>query len=364
MSADINRRRLIAATLGLALPAPLHAQSYTGPGYAGLGRSAEGFRAVTPGKVFSFPADHGPHPDYRIEWWYLTANLHDSTGRPFGLQWTLFRQALTPGPQEEGWANRALWMGHAAVTSSHAHRFAERFARGGVGQADVVAKPFHAWIDGWEMKGQSDSDDQSLSPLTLSASGPGFSFSLRLEATHPVVLQGDHGFSRKSPGGAASYYYSQPFFHARGRLTIDNQVNEVDGPAWMDREWSSKALAADQSGWDWMALHLEGGDRLMLYRLRQQDGSFTASGNWITAAGDSTAIAASQIAMTPIARHQVAGRSIPHRWHIAIPAQGLAIDCEALNPDAWMATRIAYWEGPITITGSHVGVGYLEMTGY
>jgi len=363
MSADgLSRRsfvtRAMTGAMLLAMPETLRAQ-----GFAGLGQDLSGFAAVTPGKLFSFPDDHGPHPDFRIEWWYLTANLVDAKGLPFGVQWTLFRQALTAGPQSEGWANRQLWMGHAAVTTPHSHHFAERFARGGTGQAGVVARPFAAWIDSSEMAG-SDSDAQRLSPLTLSASASGFAYRLTLEATQPVVLQGDHGYSRKSESGQASYYYSQPFFHARGQLTIDYQRSEVEGQAWMDREWSSQALAADQTGWDWISLHLSSGDKLMLYRLRHKDGRTTPNGNWITASGDNSVIAASDIEMTPIAHHSVAGRQIPHHWHIKIPSRGITINCQALNPDAWMATRIAYWEGPITVTGSHDGVGYLEMTGY
>ncbi len=111
-------------------------------GFAGLGESAEGFAPVIPGKAFAFPADHGPHPDYRIEWWYVTANLVDATGAALGAQWTLFRQASRPGPQAEGWANQQIWMGHAAVTRADTHRFSEKFARGGIGQAGVEAKPF------------------------------------------------------------------------------------------------------------------------------------------------------------------------------------------------------------------------------
>src|ERR1700753_749752 len=87
-------------------------------GFAGLGMTAGGFAAVVPGRAFSFPADLGPHPDYRIEWWYVTANLADPTGKAYGAQWTLFRQASKPGTQQQGWANQQIWMGHAAVTSA------------------------------------------------------------------------------------------------------------------------------------------------------------------------------------------------------------------------------------------------------
>src|SRR5579864_1633800 len=122
-------------------------------GFAGLGMSGEGFAPVVPHKPLVFPADHGPHPDFRIEWWYVTANLVDGAGVAHGAQWTLFRQAMHPGAQQEGWANQQIWMGHAAVTRADTHRLSETFARGGIGQADVTTTPYRAWIDSWEMRG-------------------------------------------------------------------------------------------------------------------------------------------------------------------------------------------------------------------
>src|SRR4030081_1520032 len=130
-----------------------HSGKALAQGFAGLGESADGFAAVVPGKRFAFPADHGPHPEFRIEWWYVTANLQDARGAVYGAQWTLFRQAARPGAAEEGWANQQLWMGHAAVTRADTHRASETFARGGVGQAGAEANPFLAWIDAWDMRG-------------------------------------------------------------------------------------------------------------------------------------------------------------------------------------------------------------------
>src|SRR5947209_14008439 len=315
MSADrISRRAFAGGLAALALARRAHAQ-----GYAGLGETADGFAKVTPGKTFAFPADHGPHPEFRIEWWYLTANLVDGSGAPCGLQWTLFRQAMQPGPQREGWANQQIWMAHAAVTRADTHRFNQLFSRGGVGQAGVDAKPFAAWIDDWEMKGTDRTDDDALSPLTLKASGPDFSYALTLEADRPVVLQGDGGFSRKSERGQASYYYSQPFFLARGTLTIDDKPVDVSGQAWMDREWSSQPLDPDQTGWYWLSLHLSSGDKLMLYRLRQKDGRDYPFGNWIFADGRTQMIAGSDIQMTPKQTAEVAGHRLPVEWQIAIP---------------------------------------------
>ncbi len=333
-------------------------------GFAGLGKTADGFAAVLPGKTFTFPADHGPHPDYRIEWWYVTANLVDSTGGALGAQWTLFRQAMQPGAQQEGWANQQIWMGHAAVTRADTHRFSETFARGGVGQAGVEAKPFRAWIDSWQMRGLDTMRDDTIAPLELDASGADFAYALRLDADRPLVLQGDAGYSRKSERGQASYYYSQPFFKATGRLTIDDKPVEVTGQAWMDREWSSQPLASDQSGWDWFSLHLNSGEKLMLFRLRQSDGNNYCSGNWILSDGKTEQIASAEISMTPGGLTGIEGRKLPTTWRIAIPRLGLTIDCVPLNAKSWMGTSFPYWEGPISFAGSHHGVGYLEMTGY
>jgi predicted secreted hydrolase len=351
---------LFAGSLAaLALPRRAGAQ-----GYAGLGETADGFAPVTPGRAFSFPGDHGPHPDFRIEWWYLTANLADAHGAPCGLQWTLFRQATQPGPQREGWDSQQFWMGHAAVTRADTHRFNELFARGGVGQAGVEARPFAAWIDAWEMKGSARTDDRTLAPLELKASGADFSYALTLQTDRAVVLQGKAGYSRKSERGQASYYYSQPFFRARGSLTIDDKTVDVSGQAWMDREWSSQPLGPDQTGWDWLSLHLASGDKLMLYRLRQADGRDHPLGNWISANGITQQITGADIEMTPKASVEVAGRRLPVEWQIAIPSRAFAVLCKPLNARAWMGTGFSYWEGPISFAGSHDGVGYLELTGY
>jgi predicted secreted hydrolase len=333
-------------------------------GFAGLGNDASGFAAVTSGRRFTFPADHGPHPDYRIEWWYLTANLNDADGKAYGVQWTLFRQAMQPGPQLEGWANQQIWMGHAAVTRADTHRTSETFGRGGVGQAGAEADPFRARIDSWEMRGLDRMSAINVAPLQINASGVGFSYALRLDADRPLVLQGDGGYSRKSERGQASYYYSQPYFKVDGTITIDDKPVRVSGQAWMDREWSSQPLASDQIGWDWFSLHLGTGEKMMLFRLRQTQGKPYFAGNWIGLDGQSVALPPAAIDMTPMAMTEVADRKLPTSWRVVIPDRGVRIETVPLNPQSWMGTSFPYWEGPVRFTGTHRGVGYLEMTGY
>ncbi|WP_454621703.1 lipocalin-like domain-containing protein [Bradyrhizobium cenepequi] len=355
----ISRRAFVGGALAVGLGSRAHAQ-----GFAGLGETADGFAPVLPGKNFVFPLDHGPHPEFRIEWWYVTANLIDAAGAAHGVQWTLFRQAMRAGAQFEGWANQQVWMGHAAVTRADTHRYSETFARGGVGQAGVTPDPFSAWIDAWEMRALDGFSADRVAPLKLGATGADFSYELRLDADRPLVLQGDRGYSRKSDRGQASYYYSQPFFKAAGRIVIDDKPVDVTGRAWLDREWSSQPLAADQTGWDWFSLHLPNDEKLMLYRLRQKDGRSNLFGNWIEPDGRSSEIATSDNSITPTAFTDIGGRKVPTAWRVEIPARGLNIETKPLNPKSWMGTSFSYWEGPISFAGSHIGIGYLELTGY
>lgn len=361
MNASRLTRR--AFTGGLLL-AGLAGQRAAAQGFAGLGSEAGGYPPVVPGRALVFSQDHGPHPDFRIEWWYLTANLKDAAGNAYGVQWTLFRQAMAPGPQREGWDNQQIWMAHAAATSANVHRFAEKFARGGVGQAGVTAQPFAAFIDNWALRGDAAMAAATLSPLDVTAAGKDFSYALRLTADRYLVLQGDQGYSRKSERGQASYYYSQPYFTAQGTLTLDAKPVEVSGVAWMDREWSSQPLASDQTGWDWLSLHLASGDKVMLFRLRQQDGGAYFAGNWIGTDGRSEQLAPDAIALEPLGFTQVGPRSLPTHWRVQLRAHGLNVETKPLNPQAFMATSFPYWEGPVSFAGDQTGVGYLEMTGY
>ena len=338
----------------LVLPSAAIAQ-----GFAGLGNDVEGFSTPERGTALSFPQDHGAHNDYRIEWWYLTANLTGPDGAPYGLQWTLFRSALTPN-DAEGWNSSQLWMGHAAVTTADAHYVTERFGRGGIGQAGVnVTDAFDAWLDDWFLRGSLDYDT-----MQMRAVGPDFSYDMTLDAQGPLVLQGDQGYSVKSAAGQASYYYSQPFYDISGTLKLPDGDIAVTGHAWLDREWSSQPLASDQTGWDWFSLSFDSGARMMGFVLRSNETAPYTSATWIEADGTATPMPNGAFQAQEVTRTDVAGRSVPTTWTVQLPKKGVDLTVSALNPMAWMTTSVPYWEGPITFDGSHKGTGYLEMTGY
>jgi predicted secreted hydrolase len=329
-------------------------------GYADLGREASAYLQVERGRALRFPEDHGPHDGYRIEWWYVTADLKDETGHDWGVQWTLFRSALRPGPEQAGWESPNLWMGHAALTDANGHQFYEKFARGGIGQAGVRAQPFRAWIDNWSLEGAD------IDHLAMQAHGNGFGYRLVLAGQGPLVLHGDAGYSEKSGQGQASYYYSQPFYRVTGEVERSGKRYRVQGKAWLDREWSSQPLSSNQQGWDWFSLHLASGAKLMLFQVRQADGPPYRAGTWIAPDGRSIALHGEQIGLDPLDwTRQDNGRRTPTRWRVrvgGIPGGDVELAVDAIQPRSWMATTFPYWEGPVRVAPG--GTGYLEMTGY
>ncbi len=339
----------------------LQASAVLAQGFAGLGTDAEGFDIPQRGTPLIFPQDHQAHPSYRIEWWYLTANLKDETGTAFGIQWTLFRSALAP-ETGQGWNTPQVWLGHAAVTTPQDHYYAERLARGGIGIAGVADAPFSAFIDDWAMTSVIAEGDP-LDDIRLTANGANFAYDVRLRAQGPLVLHGDRGFSVKSAAGQASYYYSQPHYEVSGQLDLGDRMINVTGTGWLDREWSSQPLASDQSGWDWFSLNFDSGEKLMAFRLRD-DASGFRSGSWIDRDGVPTPLGDGDITVSPIGVTEVQNRPVPTEWQLQVPDYDVDLTITALNAQSWMGTSVPYWEGPVVLNGTHGGSGYLEMTGY
>ncbi len=338
----------------------------------GLRDEGRGFAQVTPGRPLQFPQDHGAHPDYRIEWWYLTANLLDEDGRHWGIQWTLFRQSLSPQSVTTGWQSNQVWMAHAAITTPDGHVHEQRFARGGIGQAGITDIDsdglFNAWLDDWEWRSES----ASMFPATLTFDIGDQEVSLLLETELGPVANGIEGYSQKSSQGQASYYYSQPYIRISGDITTVDGKTRLDGQGWLDREWSSQALAANQQGWDWFSLHLDSGNKLMIYQLRHDDGKHWLSGNLISPSGASQFLDASMIALRPsrITDIEVGNkerRALPMDWQISVEVEDMVLHTRPLYDQQWMQTTIPYWEGVVLVEddkGNSAGIGYMELTGY
>lgn len=332
-------------------------------------------RALTP-RDFTFPADHGPHPDFRTEWWYLTGNLETPTGRRFGYQFTLFRNAVAPaGTVSEdatsAWATRQLYMAHFALTDVAGERFHafERFARGAAGLAGAESAPLRVWLEDWQLTGT-----EAGPPFRLQAAEGDFTLDLELTPSKPLVLQGDAGLSQKGrEPGNASYYYAYTRLATRGTVRIDGEALPVDGASWFDREWSTSALEENQSGWDWFALQLDDGSDLMVYQVRRDDGSADplSSGSFVAADGAKTKLAATDFELDVLDRwtSPTTGADYPSRWRLTLPAQDLELTIEPLLADQELDLTVLYWEGAVEVGGTRLGRpvagrGYVELAGY
>jgi len=358
---------LAALTIGCG-PAPPAARTAD---LALLAESAAGFAQAQPDVALVFPRDHGAHPDFRIEWWYLTANLLDQRGRVFGAQWTLFRFAVQPPALRSSanpWQSGQVFMAHLAITSPDDHVAFQRYARGGehagVMQAGVTSEPFAAWLDDWSLA----STGTDWLPLELHAAQAGFGIHLQLRGNGPLVLQGVGGFSQKHPDGGGSHYYSQPFLELSGSVRWEGESIPVSGQGWLDREWSSQFLQPDQAGWDWFALHLDSGEKLMLFRLRSRIAAEAYQHAVLIAAdGSKRLLDPAQLRLSVLDERSVAGRQLPLHWRIELPEIGRVLRVDALHQDQWLDVDFPYWEGAVTVSGerpSESGVGYLELTGY
>ena len=333
-----------------------------------------GFEKALEPRAFVFPGDHGPHPGFRNEWWYVTGNLDGDGGRRFGFELTIFRFALTPTLEqaESNWRSNQVYIAHFAVTDADRERFyaAERYSRGALGLAGASADPFRLWIDDWEMAAVESGQPERW---RLRASDPEFALDVALDAAKPPVLNGVDGLSRKSvEPGNASYYYSITRWRTDGTLRIGDDEFRVSGLSWLDREWSSSALAADQLGWDWFALQLSDGSELMFYNLRKLDGSQDehSAGTWIDADGTSRHIDREEIdiVVTDTWDSPEGGR-YPSAWTLTFPGEGLSLDVRPVMADQELFTTVRYWEGAVDVQGERQGSpiegrGYVELTGY
>jgi predicted secreted hydrolase len=337
--------------------------------------SEEGFARALEPRPFRFPDDHGPHPDFRTEWWYITGNLDGPGGEPFGFQFTIFRNALNPLPRESAsaWASDQVYMAHLAVTDGEGQTFRafERFSREALGLAGARAQPFRVWLEDWTLEGLEDS---GLFPLRVVALEEGVGVELELEALKPLVLQGEDGLSQKGPEpGNASYYYSHTRLEASGRVWMDGEPTPVTGLAWLDREWSTSVLSQGQVGWDWFALQLSDGWDLMYYQLRLQDGTPDplSKGVIVSPLGEGRVLTTGEVRLTALGRWRspLDGAEYPSGWRLEIPRRSIDLEIRPLIPDQELQVAFRYWEGAVLVQGRGVdgpvqGRGYVELTGY
>jgi len=337
------------------------------------GDTAGFLRADRP-RTFVFPDDHGPHPGYRTEWWYVTGNLEAVDGRRFGYQLTLFRAALAAEapPRGSAWGASEAYMAHFALTDVEGKKFHafDRFARAALGLAGAEARPLRVWLEDWSMEGA----EPGVFPLSVRAAEGDVAIELHLDEGKPPVLQGDAGLSRKGPEpGNASYYYSLTRMPTRGTVRIGGERFEVRGESWLDREWSTSALGRGQVGWDWFSLRLSDTSEVMYYQIRRDNGTpdpFSA-GTVVDPDGATRRLDRDAVRLE-VRGHWASprdGTRYPSRWRLRIPSESLDLEIEPVVADQELNLAFRYWEGAVRIRGTRngrpiEGEGYVELTGY
>ena len=359
----MKMRAFLLAVCGLALV------------LCGGASSRQEWRQAVGVRPFSFPQDHGAHPEYRIEWWYYTGNLAAADGKMFGYQLTFFRIGADRKPENPSrWAVRDLFMAHLAVTDVNRRQFhfADRINRAGIGWAGADSGTLNVWNKGW----RAYLDKEGVYRLRAREAGIGVDLALAPE-TAPV-LHGDRGLSRKgSQAGNATYYYSITRLETRGSIVLDGKKIPARGLSWMDHEFGTSFLEEGQQGWDWASIQLDDGSDLMLYQLRRENGRRDprSRGTLRDSSGVNFELHSDNFELQPgrIWRSQASGAAYPVEWKIRAPGRRLDLAVRAVVDDQELLTSqsagIVYWEGAIEVSGKHDGKavkgrGYLEMTGY
>lgn len=326
------------------------------------------YAAVQPGVTLAFPADHGAHPQFRTEWWYLTGWLKDAEGRPLGFQVTFFRtRPAIDQRNPSAFAPRQILFAHAALSDPGVGRLLhdQRAAREGFGLARASTTDTDILLDDWRLVRVANGDFRVRAP------GKDFGLDLTFRPTQPVMLQGDAGYSRKGPSPAqASHYYSLPHLAVAGTARTGARGRKVTGSAWMDREWSSTLLDPRAAGWDWTGLNLDDGGALMAFQVRDARGrALWAGGSLRDAQGHVTRLGPDQI------RFMVERRWRSPRTGALYPVQQVVTARLPAGERRWRLTPLfddqeldsragggpVYWEGAVRVEG---GRGYLELTGY
>lgn len=323
---------------------------------------------VRAGTTLAFPRDHGAHPDFRTEWWYITGQVRDARGRELGIQITFFRNR--PGLQESNPSNFApkqLLFAHAALAEPvHGKlRHDQRAARAGLGLASASTETTEVHIDDWRLDLEGERYRTRITADT-------FELDLTFAATQSLVLQGDRGVSRKGPQPAqASFYYSRPHLATEGTIVIDGTTVPVRGTAWLDHEWSSAYLATEAAGWDWVGLNLDDGGALMAFRIRLRDGGVLwAGGSHRDARGSLRVLSPQEVRFEPLRTWRSPRTAITYPVAMRVRTRDITFDLEPLMDDQELDARASvgtiYWEGAMRARadGSPIGRGYLELTGY
>jgi predicted secreted hydrolase len=334
---------------------------------------------VMPGKKLEYPRDHASHPEYPVEWWYITGHLRrtntDALGSEstLGFQVTFFRVGIKSGEGPSKWHSKALIISHSAITDERAGTYCseEHSGRAALGMAGADDKRLHVWV------GEQSLEEGADGGFKSSFNCKGRKLEVDFNPTKPLVLHGNNGYVQKGiDQGDASYYASYTRMSVSGAISDGADSSKVVGDAWFDHEIVSSAVGRADVGWDWFALQLNDNSEVMIYRLRDAKGERRqfSRGAYVAADGNVTELSPNECELTPKERWRsaVTGASYPLSWAINChsPGSDFSLNVKATQQNQEFAgggaTGKRYWEGRVLVTGisggkAVSGSGYLEM---
>ena len=317
-------------------------RTFLGMGFlplAAFAATAE-YPVVRPNPKFVFPRDHGAHPEYRVEWWYVTGWL----AGPLGFQITFFRarpEEIADNPSS--FNPRQILFAHAALSDPKRGRLVhdQRAARAGFSLAHAELDRTGVWIDDWRLELQGNRYDARIAARD-------FEFDLSLIANQ-LVLQGEGGFSRKGHRPhEASYYYSRPHLNVVGKVN----GRDVEGTAWLDHEWSSAYMAPEAAGWDWCGINLFNSGSFMGFQMRGKNGGIH--------------FASPGVSFKPLRTWKSPRTGVEYPVEMQVNDLVLRPLMDDQELDSRASTGTIYWEGAVRAfrNDAEIGRGYLELTGY
>jgi predicted secreted hydrolase len=327
------------------------------------------YPVVTPGYEIAFPLDEGSHADFRTEWWYVTGWLKGEDKRERGFQITFFRarpdNVAVDNPSE--FSPRQILFAHVALSDPIEGKLlhAQRTARAGLGLAQAKSGSTQVWIQDWSLRQEGHSYFANII-------APQFAFDFRFDPSSAPMLNGERGYSQKSPNPrSASYYYSIPQLRVSGSLTLRGKTQALNGTAWLDHEWSSEYMDPRAAGWDWTGINFDDGGALMAFRMRDKLGkTLWASATLRDSAGTTRKLGPNDVSFTPIKhwRSPRSGAEYPVTCRVRAGDREFELQplLEDQELDSGGAARAVYWEGAVRARsgGKIIGRGYLELTGY
>jgi predicted secreted hydrolase len=298
------------------------------------------YPSVTP-RALEFPRDHGAHPDFRTEWWYVTGWLDG----PLGFQITFFRaRPEETSSNPSSFAPRQVLFAHAALADPKRGRLLhdQVAARAGHSLAEAETARTGVWIDDWSLFLEGRQYQAKIAARE-------FEYELTFFVSQKPVLQGENGFSRKGyRPHEASFYYSQP------QLQVVGTVNgrKVTGTAWLDHEWSSAYLAPEAAGWDWTGINFLDGRAMTAFQMRAKKGGIH--------------YAPPGVSFKPLRTWKSPRTGV--EYPVAMQVNDLRLEplMDDQELDARASVGTVYWEGAVRAFAGkeEVGRGYLELTGY